>query len=104
MSQVDVAAKNVQFFFIQFDEEILAVRISWNVIINTMILIIIMKTVFTNTKMNVKMGWMCKLSLVSVSHIRLITYIVKYGTGSDPKNSIIKVIIECKNYDEFDTT
>ena len=38
MSQVDVAAKNVQFFFIQFDEEILAVRISWNVIINTMIL------------------------------------------------------------------
>ena len=61
-----------------------------------------MKTVFTNTKMNVKMGWMCKLSLVSVSHIRLITYIVKYGTGSDPKNSIIKVIIECKNYDEFD--
>ena len=27
MSQVDVAAKNVQFFFIQFDEEILAVRI-----------------------------------------------------------------------------
>jgi hypothetical protein len=27
MSQVDVAANNVQFFFIQFDEEILAVRI-----------------------------------------------------------------------------
>ena len=74
MSQVDVAAKNVQFSFIQFDEEILAVRIQWNEIINSMILIIMMTTVFTNTKMYVKMGWMCKLSLlVSVSQIRLIT-------------------------------